>query len=264
VNAPVSRWVTKATALFDAWVKETGSPPPSQNALCLALAQAQFETACGDAWPNAHNWGACDLRSPNAAEIASFKAGTLKDGDWLFPDGHTSSTWDASAIGVLHGDSDPNHGAFQVWFAAFPDDVAGAMYFLRIALRSTAAVLRNAACTPQTYATALYEGCYFGGVHPGARPCGHRSAPFNAAEAANIADYANAITRNLSVIAAGLAGWTMPGAPLPTPVPAPSATPSVDAVKSLQTGLNACGATLAVDGALGPATRAACGVIAKG
>jgi hypothetical protein len=186
---------------------------------------------------------------------------------WLFPDGTWSATWAATAIGVLHGDSDPNHGAFQVWFAAFPDDEAGAAYYLGIANRSTLAALRaDASLSAFNFATDLYLGCYYGGVHSGARACGSRKAPFNAAELANIGDYSNALTSQLPGIVTGLAGWTPPGGgTIPAP-PLPVEVPTADEVKALQAALNGCGATppLVVDGLLGPLTRAACGVIAKG
>ena len=94
-----ARWVAKASALWLAWERRTGGPPPSMNALELGLAQAEFETSCGDAWPSSHNWGACDLRSLNATELAAFKAGGLKDGMWLLPGDTWSATWDASATG---------------------------------------------------------------------------------------------------------------------------------------------------------------------
>jgi hypothetical protein len=266
------RWGAKATALWQAWQQLEGAPPPNVNALQLALAQAELETNCGDAWPEAHNWGACDLRSLTAAEFAAYKAGTLKVNDWLFPDGSTSSTWGPAATGLLKGDSDPNTGKFVVWFAAFPDDVAGAKYFLGIALRNTKGVLEDAACSPWSYAAQLYLACYFGGFHGGARPCGHRAAPFNAAELANIGDYANGITARLHGIVAGLVGWEPPGSTVPAPPPAPEPPPAqpaphpgVLAVKALQTALNACGAAspaLAVDGILGPLTRAAAKAIA--
>jgi hypothetical protein len=208
---PVERWQQKAGALWQAWINVTGAQPPSLNALMLALAQAQHETHAGDDWPGARNWGACDLRAPNLGERADIAVGALKNGMWLHHDGTYGPVHLPDDQGILQGDSDPNTGAFHVWFAAFPDDVSGAAYFLRIVLRCARAALADEACTPETYATALYLGCYYGGFHAGARPCGKRSAPFNEAELANIGDYAGAIAKILPGIQAALAGWAPPG-----------------------------------------------------
>jgi hypothetical protein len=209
----MNRWEQKATALWAAWVRVTGQPPPNMNALKLVLAQAQHESFAGDCWDFSHNWGCCDLRALNAAEVAAFKAGTLQVGMWLYPDGSYGATHRPDSVGTIRGDSDPNTGPFRVWFFAGPTDIDGAAYMLKAGVRQARSVLADPACTANTYAEALYVMCcYYGGVHAGARPCGpHRVEPLNAAEKANILDYANAILRNLPPIDAGLAGWTPPG-----------------------------------------------------
>ena len=106
-----------------------------------------------------------------------------------------------------------------MWFAAFPTDEAGAAYFFRIVCRSSKAVLLDPLATPSAYAQALYLGCYYEGVHTGARPCGHRTLPLNAGESANISDYSAAVTRCAATLATLLqqAGWS-----LPSPVADPS------------------------------------------
>lgn len=213
----MNRWESKAASAWDAWVSVTGGPPPNKNGFFLFLAQAQFETSCGDAWRDVNGvpsccWGACDLRGMNAAEKAAFAAGTLKIGDFLYPDGTWGSLHKPGTVGTLRGDSDPNTGGFRVFFACFDTDTLGASYMLRAGVRAARNAFSDPECTPFTYAKALYVGCcYFGGIHAGARPCGRRSDPLNDAETKNITDYANAIQRQLPVIEAGLIDWMPPG-----------------------------------------------------
>ena len=215
----VARWQSKATSLAQAWVRVTGAQVPNMNALHLGLAQAEFETNCGEAWGSAHNWGATDLRSPNAAERAAYAAGTLKPGYWLHHDGTFGPDRRPGDVGIFQGDSDPNAGKFVVWFAAFDDDVSGAAYYLRYGRKPC---LNDPACTSDMFAEALYLAGYYGGVTPGARPVGKRTPPLNTGERANVTAYAKALDARLSVIVPALAGWAPPGfvAP-PPPAPAP-------------------------------------------
>ena len=206
----------KALALWQAWQKVTGSAPPNDNALMLVLAQAIFETQAGNVWYDVKGtpsrcWGAADWRALNAAERAAFAAGELLIGAFLHGDGSTSMVHTPGSVGTLRGDSDPNTGAFKVWFAVFDTDAEGAAYMLRAGVRQARAALLDPECTPFDYAKALYVGCcYFGGVHAGARPCGHRPDPLNAAETANVQAYADAIAKNLPAIRLALATWTTP------------------------------------------------------
>ena len=176
--------LSKAQALYDAWVRVTGAPPPTKTCVVLGLAQATHETHCGDDWPGSHNWGACDLRATNPAEQAAILDGTLKSGMWLYPDG----TWGAAprpdARGILHADSYPTAAGphwYSVWFAAFPDDVSGAAYFLRIVLRMLGAAANDPGLSVESWATACYVHGYYAGVHAGARPMDKRTPPLNAA-----------------------------------------------------------------------------------
>lgn len=206
-----ARWISKANSLWEAWISATNSAPPNYNAVRMVLAQAQHETSCGDDWDSSHNWGACDLRALNLSEKAAFKNGDLKVGQWLYPDGSWGPEHRQDSTGTIRGDSDPNSGAFHVWFFAAPTDAEGAAYMLRAGVRGARNVLTDPQCDVGTYAKALYMQCYFGGFHAGARPCGRRPEPMNAAEQANINDYAGAMSKILPSIDAGLASWTLPG-----------------------------------------------------
>jgi len=219
----MSRWEQKANSLWAGWVIATGGPPPNPNAVYIVLAQAEHETNCGDAWDHSCNWGACNLRALNDAERAAFASGDLKVGMWLYPDGTWGEEHRSNSIGTIRGDSDPNTGAFKVWFFAGPTDAAGAAYMIRAGIRGARRMFDDLACSPETYAQTLYlEECYFGGFHPTAaeaakgmphpRVCGKRPLPLNAAEEANVADYANAIRKILPSVTTGLTNWVHPGA----------------------------------------------------
>ena len=220
----------KATALHTAWLQVLGVDPPSFSTFLLPLAQADFETNDGDAWPFAHNWGACDLRALTPAELAAAEAGELTAGSWLHADGTSGGAHRADDKGILQVDSHPGGTTFRVWFASFPDDVAGAAYFLRIVCRSAKAVLLDPFASPLSYSTALYLGCYYEGRHTGARPCGHRSEPLNTGESANVADYAGVVARFTSTLRDLLtqAAWSLPAPPTPIVDPSGPADEATD------------------------------------
>lgn len=229
-----ARWVQKAQALYTAWKQVSGKAPPSKTALLIALCQAQLETAAGDAWPLAHNWGAVDLRACNAKELAAIDAGTLKEGNWLFPDGSFSGTHQPNAVGVLHSDSHPTPSGpawYHVWFGAFPDDVAGAAYFLRTVFRMVPAdTLNDPNISIESYITQIYLHCYFEGTHAGARPCGKRTLPLTPPEQLNVNDYCGTVRRIMTGVLSALIGWDYPEdkPPVPRPAPAPTQEPAPD------------------------------------
>jgi hypothetical protein len=196
----------KAAALAAAWPRVTGAPP-NKNAIRLCLAQATHESHCGDDWPLSNNWGCCDYRPCNAAELVAITNGQLADGSWLYADGTFSSAHRPDAVAQMHTDVHPGGVRYHTWFAAFPDDVAGAAYYLKIAWRMAGAVLACEQATATDFATACYVHGYFEGVHPGARPVGRRTLPLTPPEAANVADYASAMNKVLPEIDAALQGW---------------------------------------------------------
>src|SRR5579872_7055390 len=112
----VVRWYAKANAVWQAWVRATGAPPPQPTvSFQYAIAQAQFETRCSDSWPGSFNWGACDLRKPTQTESDAIAAGTLKTGYWLASDGSFSEARPPHVAGILQRDSNPGPTG-PVWF----------------------------------------------------------------------------------------------------------------------------------------------------
>ncbi len=203
--------VAKANALAAAWPH--GGPPITKNAVRLGLAQATFETHCGDDWPGSCNWGAAQYRACTAKEVQAIAAGTLRNGMWLYADGSWSAFHTAAALAVLKTDTHPGASGpvrYAVWFAAFPDDVDGAANYLHIVMRMASAVMGNPDATPEDLALAIYLRGYFEGSHAGARPVGQRSLPLTQPEAANVADYAAALRRVLKDIDPALAAWSPP------------------------------------------------------
>jgi hypothetical protein len=173
---------------------------PSRNALLLAMSAAEHETNNGRAWPGTNNFGAVQLRPLTLQERAAYDAGTLKPGDY-----------DAARDGVLHVDTHPGPSGpvpYPIWFAAFPDDrVAGIAHFLKTLWRLSSDNPDAANATPFSLADAMYQHGYYEGAHHGARPVGQRSYPLNAAEQANVTDYANAVAGCMAAIGHALASW---------------------------------------------------------
>jgi hypothetical protein len=216
--------LAKAAALSAAWVRKTGLNPPTRLAVLYPLAQADLETADGDAWggdKGPHDWGATDYRPPNAAELSAIKAGTLLTGAWLHKDGSSSAERRQGDVAQLHTDSHPGGMTYAMWFAAFDDDTGGATYYLTIVLRMVGGLLSDPLATVVTYCTDLYLHGYYEGTHPTAaekakgmapaRPVGHRALPLTEAEQANVDAYVAGMDRCAASQAGALAGWTVPG-----------------------------------------------------
>lgn len=202
--------VSKANALCAAWSGIESAPPITKAAVRLCLAQATFETHCGDDWPLSCNWGAAQYRACTVQELQQVSTGALKNGDWLFADGSHSSTHAPSAVAQLHTDTHPTPSGpqrYAVWFSAFPDDIAGAGNLLHIVLRMASEALGDPNCTVVEYVTAVYRHGYFEGSHAGARPIGKRVAPLTGPEADNVADYAMGLNGVLASIDEALTDW---------------------------------------------------------
>ncbi len=212
-------FVLKANATCLAWKQLTGALPPSALALVIPMAQAQFETREGDAWPYSHNWGAMDYRACTASELAEIEAGTLCEGNWLFSDGTHDAAHDGSkqAVATLHRDTHADGSPFYVWFAASDDDVEGAKKFLRVIFGMAKTELLDPNVTGATYSLPLYMHCYYEGEPTptlGApRPCGHRSLPLTLAEQHRVDVYAKNIDAIVKTIQGALdaAQWLPPG-----------------------------------------------------
>src|SRR5579872_2298452 len=92
-----------------------------------------------------------------------------------------------------HKDSDPNQGAYIGWYWIAPSPLEAARHWFGDNWWGPALAKGN----PQdatSYATILYQGRYFGGVHPG----DPTHDPTSDAGKANIADYAAAIQRGVA------------------------------------------------------------------
>lgn len=179
------------------------SEPSHRNALVLAMSVAQHETQNSLAWPGSWNFGAVQLRSLTAAELAAFHAGALKQGDFL-PD-HS---------GVLHVDTHPIDGGglvpYPVWFAAFPTRVAGIEHFLRVLWADSDAVADQDGCDSETLALHMYLHGYFEEFPHGkgpTRPVRRRSVPLWPEEQARVDDYGVSVEKCRAMIEPQLAGW---------------------------------------------------------
>lgn len=181
---------------------------PLRSAVCLCMAVAEHETNNGRAWPGTNNFGAVQLRRLTPDELAAFQAGTLKAGDY-----------NADRTGVLHVDTHPGPGGsvpYPVWFAAFARRIDGIAHFLKVLYRLSTDEPDREGADSRSLALAMYLHGYFEGGHPGARPVSLRAAPFNAAELANVSDYAGAVEKCLVTILAALQNWDFGGDPIPT------------------------------------------------
>lgn len=220
----------KANALWAAWQYDYGADP-SKRAVVLCLAVATHETHCGDSWPESHNWGATTLRALNAAELEAVHAAGLVPS--VGP-GHEELARQAQQAivsaglplppGEIHCDSAPNIGAYFVWFAAFPNDVEGAEYFLKllagIQVKKLAWSILNSGGTERQLAAAMYAAGYYTGFYRKEKDYTLPSGQVVKGAELNVAAYTKALTDLTPSIDAALADWT-PAPPEPTSAPAP-------------------------------------------
>ncbi len=95
--------------------------------------------------------------------------------------------------GLAHYDSDPNLGGYLGWYYIAPSPLEGAREWFGGNWWGPA-LAKAEPQTPTEYATILYQGRYFGGMHPG----DPEHDPNSEAGQANIADYASAIARGVA------------------------------------------------------------------
>lgn len=95
--------------------------------------------------------------------------------------------------GFAHYDSDPNLGGYIGWYYIAPSALEGAREWFGGNWWGPALAKANPQ-TPTEYATILYQGRYFGGMHAGDPD----HDPSSEAGQANIADYASAIARGVA------------------------------------------------------------------
>jgi len=160
--------------------------------------------------------------------LASLMIGQLRGAEGAYPGVHSSlggtnnfgaaqvtkglytskqgqSGWGAFA----HKDSDPNKGAYLGWYWIAPSPLEGARYWLSNWWGKS--LLSQNPSDATTYATILYKGRYFDGVHAGdpnhngmVKDDSGAMVADDTAKAAydgNIADYANSIHRGIATAA---------------------------------------------------------------
>jgi hypothetical protein len=196
-------WIGLANDYVTAY-RQTFGRVPTTNAIELALSVAEHETNNGRAWPGTNNFGAVQLRGLSASEMQAFTVGSIKAGDYT-----------ADRTGVLHVDTHPGPGGvstpYPVWFAAFPDRVAGIAHFLKTLWRLSANEPDADGATFASLALAMYAHHYYEGRHQDDRPwVAVRPVPLSSAEQANVDEYAAGCQRAWANAAPALEGWTVP------------------------------------------------------
>jgi hypothetical protein len=192
---------------------------PTKHALLLAATPGEFETNSGRAWPGTYNVGAVQGRALTQEEQAKLASGELRPGARIAGDpGY-----------VLQYDTNPDKGGakYPVWFVAFPTQLDGILYYLRVLLGKAKSVVVDPAGTLRQLATAMYLGGYYQGRHAGARPYYKRALPLTVPEQANVDDYTKALegvyAQTIEPNMGPLIQEEKSPMPDPTPAPAPTA-----------------------------------------
>jgi hypothetical protein len=194
---------SKAAYYAEAWRRSFGVVPTLHN-VALGCSVAAHETICGDAWrgpdgelgtaDDENNWGACTLRSLNAAEKAVIaKAGIVPTVGKGHEERARAAMRALSEAGIppasgtikglvvpratIHCDSLTDgtglHPYF-VWFANFATPVDGARYFQFLLVgqqkqKQAAIVLEHDAGNEAGLAAAMYAAGYFKGFYDPAK-----------------------------------------------------------------------------------------------
>lgn len=235
----MSRWQEKYDALATAHSQRYGIDLP-RDGVILGLGPAQLETRCGDAWPgpdglvgtddDERNWGACTLRSLNAAEAKCLRDAKISPTiaknhvevekaamAALAVAGLPRASGTLAGINVpsatLHCDSrtvkDPTTGKAVTiphfaWFANFATHVDGAAYYLHLLGQSGRDVLKRSGSAHEL-ATAMYNRGYYGGFKPHSSYTA-KDGTVHDGNAENIAAYEANINYWLPAIRAALNG----------------------------------------------------------
>ncbi len=239
----MNRYETKAGVLVTAWRRRYNGHLPSKHAVLLVCAVAEHETRCGDAWPGEHNWGAIQRRPMTGPErdlVRQGKACPPRD-----------------AFEVLHGDSSPINGRYQVWFWRFPNDIEGANKLLEVLLDKRPSIKRDLdSLATDELARRMYLTRYYEGFHdPRAQP-GEKVVPggLTKGQQANVSDYTQGLTRAFGRFEEGLVAW-QPGGTSEGDAPT---EPDLFTIVGYQTALAWLGFSPGPrDGIAGPRTRAA-------
>jgi hypothetical protein len=239
----------KANSMHSAWLRKYGEAP-SHAALTLAMAHGEFETRLGDSWPGEHNVGACQERTLSVEEKVCLANAKLWPATAIVPAAKSALEAAGLRSAGLHCDSSPVHGPYFVFFRVFGSDVEGDEFFLHVAIdqRPSAGAVLLLGGPVYEYAARLYATKYFEGGHDPHTQEGRD---------ANVADYANALTRTRATIEAALVGWTPGAVPLDSAaVMAALAELGYDGDEAVRA-FQAAHPPLVVDGILGPQTMAA-------
>jgi hypothetical protein len=176
---------------------------PSSHAVIFAMCVAEHETRNGRAWAGSHNFGGVQLRGLTPEESAKFKAGQLSAG----------ATLPGNPGGILKVDTTPTPTGprtYPVWFATFPTEVDGIIYFLKVLFgyrHGCKAVADDDEGSLEQLAGAMYSTGYYEGFVSGARPLDERIPPFNQAEQANVDAYTSALMGAFRTISLELVDW---------------------------------------------------------
>ena len=226
----VKRWRRKAGAVVTAWESKYGRKPGLKTVIAV-LAVAQHETACGDAWPGEHNWGACTLRGLTGPELNVLVMRGLyptvrnrRDAEVvarnaqqaLLDHGLVAPSLERMAVKVprssIHCDSRPvanGSVAYFTWFANFDNDIDGAKYLIAVLcgaeIRKAAYSVLVTDANLNALARAMYDAHYYTGFY-------ERDRDYNGTKGSelNIASYAAALRRIEPEITAALAASVPP------------------------------------------------------
>src|SRR5208282_454482 len=223
--SPIARWALKATAFADAWHAKFKVTP----GICLiadALSVAQHETLCGDAWPGEYNWGALQLR----ATLTDLERGVLQG---LAPNpqnvklarGMLAAAVVAGTVpdepnGALHVDSSPGRGWYWVFFRKFPNDTAGAAFFIHVLCENRPGCMSILKSATQNWSTdlldlasAMYATHYYEGFRIPTQMYTKPDGTKVTGVVMNELDYASSLEKIAPTIFDALQGWEHP--PLP-------------------------------------------------
>lgn len=269
-QTPTSRWVQKANAFANAWHDKFKVSP----GVCLvvdALSVAQHETLCGDAWPGEFNWGALQLRATlTDLEKAAISSLVPNPQNVKLARGMLAAAVEAGAVpvepnGALHVDSSPGRGWYWVFFRKFPDDTAGAAYFIHVLCENRPGCMSILKSSTQDWnsdlfdlASAMYATHYYEGFRIPTQMYDGPDGKKVTGVVMNELDYAGSLEKIAPTIFDALQGWVPP---LITPQWDLSAVAGVQSALTFLAGkyggrwqkMDPQG----VDGKLGPLTKAA-------
>jgi hypothetical protein len=268
-QTPTSRWVQKANAFATAWGQKYKTVAPV-CLVCDALAVAQHETLCGDAWPNEFNWGALQLRTLRIGEIAALTGivpspANVKAARVALVAGVAAGAFSDEPNGALHVDSSPGKGWYWVFFRKCANDIDGASFFIQVLCGNRPGCLSILKSATQDWhsdcfdlASAMYATHYFEGFRIPTQMYTGPDGKQVTGVVMNELDYSGSLEKIAPIVFDALQGWQPP-----------AILPQFDltTVQGVQSALTFLAGKYGgrwqrmdpqgVDGKLGPLTRAA-------